>query len=208
MQLTFDQIRDILIHNKPFSIDDASMEKVKACYQFLEQFANDRIIYGINTGFGPMAQWRVEDSHLQELQYNIIRSHSTGAGEALSDIDVKAAMIARLGSFMQARSGVHPEIIELLEQCINRNIFPFIPRHGSVGASGDLVQLAHIALCLIGEGKVQADEQREVRERDAARHARHGDGERLVVEGRGCGAGQQRAGAEGGEEGSDGCFHG
>ena len=154
MQLTFDQIRDILIHNKPFSIDDASMEKVKACYQFLEQFANDRIIYGINTGFGPMAQWRVEDSHLQELQYNIIRSHSTGAGEALSDIDVKAAMIARLGSFMQARSGVHPEIIELLEQCINRNIFPFIPRHGSVGASGDLVQLAHIALCLIGEGKV------------------------------------------------------
>lgn len=154
MQLTFDQIRDILIHNKPFSIDDASMEKVKACYQFLKQFATDRIIYGINTGFGPMAQWRVEDSHLQELQYNIIRSHSTGAGEALSDIDVKAAMIARLGSFMQARSGVHPEIIELLEQCINRNIFPFIPRHGSVGASGDLVQLAHIALCLIGEGKV------------------------------------------------------
>ena len=154
MQLTFDQIRDILINNTPLVVDEETMARVNACHVFLKQFANDRIIYGINTGFGPMAQWRVEDSHLEELQYNIIRSHSTGAGEPLSDTDVKAAMIARLGSFLQARSGVHTEIVELLVQFINQNIYPFIPRHGSVGASGDLVQLAHIALCLIGEGKV------------------------------------------------------
>lgn len=154
MQLTLDQIRDILINNSSFSIDEDTLACVKECHSFLQQFANDRIIYGINTGFGPMAQWRVEDSHLEELQYNIIRSHSTGAGEPLSDMDVKASMIARLGSFLQARSGVHTDIVELLVQFINHNIYPFIPRHGSVGASGDLVQLAHIALCLIGEGKV------------------------------------------------------
>ena len=154
MQLTLDQIRDILLNNTSITIDEETLARVKDCFTFLKQFANDRIIYGINTGFGPMAQWRVEDSHLEELQYNIIRSHSTGAGEPLPDIDVKAAMIARLGSFLQARSGVHTEIVELLVQFINQNIYPFIPRHGSVGASGDLVQLAHIALCLIGEGKV------------------------------------------------------
>ena len=101
-----------------------------------------------------MAQWRVEDSHLRDLQYNIIRSHSTGAGEPLEDTFVRAAMLARVGSFAQCKSGVHPELVALLTEFINRGICPFIPKHGSVGASGDLVQLAHIALCLIGEGKV------------------------------------------------------
>lgn len=137
-----------------FVPEDAAMERVDECYRFLTGFARDKVIYGINTGFGPMAQWRVDDAHLKELQYNIIRSHATGAGEPLGDLDVKAAMIARVGTFMQARSGVHPEVVTLLTEFINRGIYPFIPRHGSVGASGDLVQLAHIALCLIGEGKV------------------------------------------------------
>lgn len=130
------------------------MQAVRDCHAFLRDFADDKVIYGINTGFGPMAQWRVDDRYLTDLQYNIIRSHSTGVGEPLGDPEVKAAMVARVGSFIQARSGVHPEIIDLLCAFINRSIIPFIPRHGSVGASGDLVQLAHIALCLIGEGKV------------------------------------------------------
>lgn len=123
-------------------------------YEFLKEFVADKVIYGINTGFGPMAQWRVDDSHLKELQYNIIRSHATGAGKPLDDVEVKAAMIARIGTFLQARSGIHPSVISLLVDFVNKGIFPFIPQHGSVGASGDLVQLAHIALCLIGEGKV------------------------------------------------------
>jgi histidine ammonia-lyase len=123
-------------------------------YAFLERFASDKIIYGINTGFGPMAQWRVADEHLRELQYNIIRSHATGAGEPLEDRFVRAGMIARVGSFAQGKSGIHPELLTLLTQFINLGICPFIPKHGSVGASGDLVQLAHMALCLIGEGKV------------------------------------------------------
>ncbi len=154
MYLTIDDIRDVIFHGKRLEIDGPTLNRVEQSYAFLQNFAHDKIIYGINTGFGPMAQWRVDDAYLKELQYNIIRSHSTGAGEALPDEDVRAAMMARLGSFLQARSGVHVSLVKLLQQFINEDIIPFIPRHGSVGASGDLVQLAHIALCLIGEGKV------------------------------------------------------
>lgn len=145
---------EILFHNHSLEIDHETLVHVDACYKFLENFAKNKVIYGINTGFGPMAQWRVADKDLLALQYNIIRSHSTGTGEPLDDIYVRAAMIARLGSFLQCKSGVHVEIVQLLTEFINRSIIPFIPKHGSVGASGDLVQLAHIALCLIGEGKV------------------------------------------------------
>lgn len=136
---------------QPFA---AAMEKVKACYDFLAEFSKEKVIYGINTGFGPMAQWRVDDQYLSDLQYNIIRSHSTGAGAPLPDLYVKAAMIVRLGTLLQAHSGVHPDVVRLLAEMINRSILPFIPEHGSVGASGDLVQLAHIALTMIGEGEV------------------------------------------------------
>ncbi len=149
------QIYDILFGGKSLSLSSDEMENVRQCHEFLREFATDKVIYGINTGFGPMAQWRVGDSHLEELQYNIIRSHATGAGEPLSDVEVRSAMLARIGTFMQARSGVSPEVILLLQEFVNREIYPFIPAHGSVGASGDLVQLAHLALCLIGEGKVR-----------------------------------------------------
>ena len=152
MKLT--HIYDILFNGHSLTIPSEEINRVEECYDFLRDFATDKVIYGINTGFGPMAQWRVGDDHLTELQYNIIRSHATGAGEPLSDLDVRAAMIARIGTFLQARSGIHPEVIALLQEFVNREIYPFIPSHGSVGASGDLVQLAHIALCLIGEGKV------------------------------------------------------
>lgn len=147
-------IYGILFNGQPLSVSTEEMGRVGQCYEFLSKFVTDKVIYGINTGFGPMAQWRVEDSRLKELQYNIIRSHATGAGEPLSDLEVKSAMIARIGTFLQARSGIHPDVIVLLQEFVNRGIYPFIPQHGSVGASGDLVQLAHIALCLIGEGKV------------------------------------------------------
>ena len=147
-------IYDILYKGESLSIPEEEMVNVALCHDFLKEFVKDKVIYGINTGFGPMAQWRVSDAHLKELQYNIIRSHATGAGEPLSDIEVKSAMIARIGTFLQARSGIHPSVILLLQEFVNRGIYPFIPQHGSVGASGDLVQLAHIALCLIGEGKV------------------------------------------------------
>lgn len=136
------------------SIDSQTRHEIENCFSFLEAFSKDKVIYGINTGFGPMAQWRIDDDHLNELQYNIIRSHSTGAGEPLPEKCVRAAMLARLMTFMQAHSGVNIQTCDLLVEFINRGIYPVIPQHGSVGASGDLVQLAHIALALIGEGEV------------------------------------------------------
>ncbi len=153
--MSISELYNIIYKGVPFSVSQNALARVQESYAFLRDFARDKVIYGINTGFGPMAQWRVEDDHLKELQYNIIRSHATGAGQPLADDFVRAAMYARLGSFLQGKSGVHEEIVHLLTEFINRGIIPFIPEHGSVGASGDLVQLAHIALCLIGEGKVR-----------------------------------------------------
>ncbi|MDR2918734.1 MAG: aromatic amino acid ammonia-lyase [Tannerella sp.] len=151
---TLKHIESLLFENQTLILSKDAIQKVRNCFDFLNNFASDKVIYGINTGFGPMAQYRVEDDVLKQLQYNIIRSHSTGAGSPLIPLYVKAAMIARLATFLQGYSGVHLELVELLVEFINRGIYPFIPEHGSVGASGDLVQLAHMALTLIGEGEV------------------------------------------------------
>ena len=152
--LKIEDVRSIIENKNKVEISAEAKNEVCLCFEFLEKFSKDKVIYGINTGFGPMAQWRIDDNHLNELQYNIIRSHSTGAGDPLPVICVRAAMLARLMTFMQAHSGVNVQTCELLTEFLNNEIYPVIPRHGSVGASGDLVQLAHIALALIGEGEV------------------------------------------------------
>ncbi|WP_297829803.1 histidine ammonia-lyase [uncultured Rikenella sp.] len=152
--LSLSDVERVLYHHEPIHLPAAEREHIAACYDFLQAFSVGKVIYGINTGFGPMAQWRIDDLHLRELQYNIIRSHAVGAGRPLPEICVRAAMLARLQTFVQARSGVHPQVVELLIDLLNRGITPIVPEHGSVGASGDLVQLAHIALALIGEGEV------------------------------------------------------
>lgn len=153
-RLTLSQIEQVLYHGETIRVSEKLRSQVTDSYEFLKEFSKDKVIYGINTGFGPMAQWRIEDNHLKELQYNIIRSHSTGAGERLPDICVRAAMLSRLMTFLEGHSGVHVSLIDLLVSFINNGVCPVVPRHGSVGASGDLVQLAHIALTLIGEGEV------------------------------------------------------
>ncbi len=152
--LELSDIENLLFHGEKIALDAAARERIDACYEFLSSFARDKVIYGINTGFGPMAQYRISDENLLQLQYNIIRSHASGAGEPMPAPWVKAAMIARMQTFVRGRSGVHVQVAELLCEFINRDIIPVVPRHGSVGASGDLVQLAHIALALIGEGDV------------------------------------------------------
>ncbi|WP_291528458.1 HAL/PAL/TAL family ammonia-lyase [Bacteroides sp. UBA939] len=157
--INLETLQKILFNNEKIIISDECIQEVDKSFNFLKSFSSDKVIYGINTGFGPMAQYRIEDESLIELQYNIIRSHSTGAGKPLPPLYAKAAMIARLYTFLQAKSGVHIELVKLLENFINLNISPYIPEHGSVGASGDLVQLAHIALTLIGEGEVFYQEQ-------------------------------------------------
>lgn len=151
---SLNDIEELLFGEKKIKLSAKSIQKVNHCYTFLKNYSKDKIIYGINTGFGPMAQYRVDDDYLKQLQYNIIRSHSTGAGKPLTPIYVKASMIARLSTFLQGYSGVHINLVNLITEFINRDIYPYIPEHGSVGASGDLVQLAHIALTLIGEGEV------------------------------------------------------
>lgn len=153
-RIDLDSIEKILFENELIEVSEEAAHTVSRSFRFLEKFAREKIIYGINTGFGPMAQYRVDDSSLTELQYNIIRSHATGAGAPLPCIYVKAAMLARLMTFLQGKSGVSPELVDEVVKFINLGIFPYIPEHGSVGASGDLVQLAHIALALIGEGEV------------------------------------------------------
>lgn len=152
--MDFKEINEILYNGKKLHLSDEERKRIVDCHLFLAHFAKDKVIYGINTGFGPMAQYRVSDNELNELQYNIVRSHSTGAGTPLSPIEVKSAMIARYSTFVAGHSGIHIDVVEQLLNFINRDIYPYIPEHGSVGASGDLVQLSHIALCLIGEGKV------------------------------------------------------
>ena len=151
---SLDYLERVLLGGENLRLPAGAEQKIRECYNFLKAFSADKIIYGINTGFGPMAQYRVDDRSLAQLQYNIIRSHATGAGKPLPDLYVRAAMAARIGTFVQARSGVHPELVELLTEFVNRGIYPLIPEHGGVGASGDLVQLAHLALALIGEGEV------------------------------------------------------
>ena len=153
-KLELGDIYSIVEKEEKISIEEKTRTDISNCFSFLETFSKNKVIYGINTGFGPMAQWRIDDNCLNDLQYNIIRSHSTGAGTPLPEKCVRAAMLARLMTFMQAHSGVNIKTCDLLVEFLNKGIYPVIPQHGSVGASGDLVQLAHIALALIGEGEV------------------------------------------------------
>jgi len=157
--LSLDDFSDILFKEKEVALDESALEKVDTNFRFLQNFSSDKFIYGINTGLGPMAQYKVSDENLLQLQHNLIRSHCSGSGKLLSIFLVKAMMIARLNSLMQAYSGVHTDVVELLGELINKNIIPCIHEHGGVGASGDLVQLAHLALVLIGEGEVIFEEE-------------------------------------------------
>jgi histidine ammonia-lyase len=145
---------DILLNFKTIEIDLDQIEKVKKSYSFLKDFARKKLIYGINTGLGPMAQYKISEKDQLLLQYNLIRSHCSGTGNIMSPLLVKSAMICRMISILKAYSGVHPEVVILLKEYINRDIIPVVFEHGGVGASGDLVQLSHIALALIGEGEV------------------------------------------------------
>ena len=147
-------IKSILFEKIELNIDSQSIRLVEESHQFLLDFVKNKVVYGINTGFGPMAQYKVDDDEIIKLQYNLIRSHSAGTGERIPDIYVKSAMLVRLKAIMQGKSGIHPSTILLLKDLINNNIYPYIPEHGGVGASGDLVQLSHLALTLIGEGEV------------------------------------------------------
>jgi histidine ammonia-lyase len=152
--LSIKDFTSIIFNNNKVTVSDLVIKRVQESFDFLKEFSGNKIIYGVNTGFGPMAQYRIKDEDRLQLQYNLIRSHSSGTGKPISPINVKAIILARLNTLSLGNSGVHPSVIHLMKEFLNRDITPLIFEHGGVGASGDLVQLAHLALTLIGEGEV------------------------------------------------------
>jgi histidine ammonia-lyase len=152
--LSLEQFEAVVFNNSNVEISAEVLDRVTESFEFLKEFSANKVIYGVNTGFGPMAQYRIKDEDRLQLQYNLIRSHASGTGKPLSPQMVKSAILARLNTLSLGNSGIHPSAINLMQQLINRDICPLIFEHGGVGASGDLVQLAHLALVLIGEGEV------------------------------------------------------
>jgi len=119
--------------------------------------AGGETVYGVNTGFGQLASVRISDDELVHLQANLVRSHAVGVGEDLDDDIVRLIMLMKVIALAEGFSGVRIELVELLSEMINHNIYPRIPSRGSVGASGDLAPLAHMAGALIGEGEVRVN---------------------------------------------------
>lgn len=158
--ISLKDFHSVLFERDKVELSDSLLSRVTESFTFLCDFAQNKIIYGVNTGFGPMAQYRISDEDTIQLQYNLIRSHSTGMGEELGEIYVKSSILARMNTLSLGHSGIHSSAIELMRELLNRNITPVIYHHGGVGASGDLVQLAHLALILIGEGEVYYQEKK------------------------------------------------
>ncbi|HYG02537.1 MAG TPA: aromatic amino acid ammonia-lyase [Chryseosolibacter sp.] len=149
----------VVFDRSEVSVDDNTYRSVRENFDFLQSYSKDKVIYGINTGLGPMAQFKIKEEDQHQLQYNLIRSHSAGAGPLFSAELARATMLARLNSLVQARSGIHPSALTVISSLLNKNILPSIFERGGVGASGDLVQLAHLALNMVGEGSVIFDGQ-------------------------------------------------
>ncbi len=135
------------------SLDEGALAKVVENRAVVDRIvAEGRTVYGINTGFGQFATVVIPPDQLQQLQLNLVRSHAAGVGEPLPKDQTRALMAARINCLLKAHSGIRPEPIRLLAACLDRDIVPVIPSQGSVGASGDLAPLAHMALLLVGEG--------------------------------------------------------
>ena len=134
-------------------IADSSIPKVLKSREVIEKILKeDRVVYGINTGLGELVKVRIPRNEARELQLNLVKSHSSGVGRYMDDEIVRAAMLIRANSLLKGFSGVRLEVIKMLVDMLNSNIIPLVPKFGSVGASGDLAPLAHIALVMLGEG--------------------------------------------------------
>ncbi len=129
-----------------------------------------RTVYGVNTGFGKLSDVRIEDAQLGELQLNLVRSHSCGLGAPLSIAEARAMLLLRANVLAQGYSGCRPALVEILIEMLRHGVTPVIPEKGSVGASGDLAPLAHLALAVIGEGEAFGGNER-MRSADALRSA-------------------------------------
>jgi histidine ammonia-lyase len=152
--LTVEDIVAIGIGDKQVALDPAAVKRCLASRAFLEEeVAARRIIYGVNTSFGPMCNKIIQDAEIEALQVNLIRSHAAGLGDPLKPYVSVAIMAVRLNTLVKGYSGVRLQLLEFMQQMVNLGIAPYIPECGSVGASGDLIHLAHLSLTIIGEGK-------------------------------------------------------
>jgi histidine ammonia-lyase len=157
--------------NVAIALERKAEQRVQAAARLVEEIVKrDEPVYGINTGFGDLATERIPAADLKALQRNLVRSHAVGVGDPLPADVVRAAMLLRANTLAAGRSGVRPETLRLLIDMLDRGVHPVMPMHGSVGASGDLAPLAHMALVLIGEGEAFHDGKRKSAA-DALKHA-------------------------------------
>jgi histidine ammonia-lyase len=159
--LTIDQVVDVARHAAPVGLADAARPGIAASRALVEQIvAEGQAVYGITTGVGELAQTVISADQIVEMQRNLIRSHAVGVGQPLDDDVVRAMILLRANALAKGLSGVREELIFFLIELLNRNVIPRIPAQGSVGASGDLAPLAHLALVVIGEGECMVADQR------------------------------------------------
>src|SRR5213080_3970471 len=160
-KLTLAEIATVALGDAPVKVSSSARPGVIASRRVVEDIvARDDIVYGVSTGFGKLSDVRIPHDALAELQLNLVRSHACGIGNPLSEPEVRAMMLLRANVLALGFSGIRPEVIELLCEMLNHRVHPVVPEKGSVGASGDLAPLAHLALSLIGEGEAFFDGKR------------------------------------------------
>src|SRR5207253_4999297 len=153
-RLSLAQVAAVAHDEQQVSLAPAARARVERSRKIVEQIvAEGRTVYGVNTGFGKLSDVHVERSQLRELQLNLVRSHSCGLGSPLSEVEARAMLLLRANVLAEGFSGCRPTLIETLIAMLERGVTPVIPEKGSVGASGDLAPLAHLALTVIGEGE-------------------------------------------------------
>src|SRR5881275_3242217 len=159
--LALTDIATVALDGEAVEISSLAQPRVLASHKVIENIiARDELVYGVTTGFGKLSDVRIPRDALVELQLNLVRSHACGIGNPLSEPEVRAMMLLRANVLALGFSGVRLELIEALCELLNRRVCPVIPEKGSVGASGDLAPLAHLALALIGEGDAFFERER------------------------------------------------
>jgi len=152
-ELTFAELRRVAVHGEEVSLAVGAIARMKASRAVVDKLvASGATAYGINTGFGKLASVRISPEQVRQLQVNLVRSHAVGVGDPLSAAEVRAMMLLRANALAKGLSGVRPLVVETLCAMLNTGVHPVIPSQGSVGASGDLAPLAHLAHVVIGEG--------------------------------------------------------
>jgi histidine ammonia-lyase len=153
--LTLNEVKEVLLNKEKAFASPKSMEAVQKSREAVERIVSEqKVVYGINTGFGKFSDVLIDKEHVRDLQLNLIRSHACGVGEPFPEIVSRAMLLLRANALLKGYSGARPIVIERLLELLNKEIIPVIPQQGSLGASGDLAPLSHQALVLVGEGEV------------------------------------------------------